>query len=561
MSLRRRIRSLFVACALLIVSASGPDAFALSWDVHLVEPQPNPCRTSVAVGKWGIAVLYSDGQTTGARLAWGGPDAWSFEALSAPADSGTWGRCCTLGNGDLFAVWYHTPLGHSLMTARGRPGAGWEVASKEYVGEMPSAKEQGLSLAIDRVGIPWTLIVTRDTLYPNNGLPKLISPTSGTLLANKIIDLDGRMQYSAGASCDIVIDSSGMMHFAYYRTDTMVLKYRNYPYHDNIWTKPRITEGFESLDGVSLLPLPDGSLAAFFKNNSGNVEKRNLCCRIFSGDVWSAPDTLDAAPGTGGFATSLTDRRGKSYVFYSGGTAGGVRMLTDRTGEWRIHVPDPDSVLGSRCAAALSGDAVVVSYWDALSRAVKTLLVRNEPPSAPSGPNPPDAGVLAAPPDALSWNACSDDESDGVSYSVYASDAKWKTDFLEEGAKILSGEAVLSVDLPDSLRDSSPVFWRLVATDTYGAIREGATWSYEVIPSPTAILTQMPSLSPSATPVPTSVPELTPTWRPSQTTTPMVPSPVSGRGEDKTGCGTNGYSLAIVLFLVPLMLARPLDRK
>ena len=49
------------------------------------------------------------------------------------------------------------------------------------------------------------------------------------------------------------------------------------------------------------------------------------------------------------------------------------------------------------------------------------------------------------------WAPCSDDENDGVTYSVYASDARWKIDALEEDALVLSGEAT-QVNASSNLR-------------------------------------------------------------------------------------------------------------
>ena len=158
-SLRRRIGALFVMLSLFSLLVFSPSAFALSWNTHVIEAQPNPCWTTLAVGEWGTAVLYADGVSTGLRLAWGGPDAWEYESLAPAGASGSWVRCCTLESGDLLAAWYHTPLGHSLMTAVGRPGEAWAVASREFVGVLAEKREMGLSLAMDPSGNPWVACV------------------------------------------------------------------------------------------------------------------------------------------------------------------------------------------------------------------------------------------------------------------------------------------------------------------------------------------------------------------------------------------------------------------
>lgn len=600
-SLRRRIGALFVMLSLFSLLVFSPSAFALSWNTHVIEAQPNPCWTTLAVGEWGTAVLYADGVSTGLRLAWGGPDAWEYESLAPAGASGSWVRCCTLESGDLLAAWYHTPLGHSLMTAVGRPGEEWNVASREFLGVLPDKREMGLSLKVGPFGYPWVACVMCSSTTKKGAL-KLVFPTVSSPDVSMDLGTDPSMR-AVGASCDIVIGDDGTGHLAYFRESPVVIRYRMWSPGQAVQRKDDATMGSEATEGVSLLLSDGGAVTAFFRNNLGN-----LCCKVFSNDLWSASIVLDAGAKTGGFATSLRDSHGKTFVFYSGGGEGGVRLLTDRTGEWKIHVVDPVSILGSRCAATLSGDAVLVSYWDAFSKAVKLLRVENTPPSIPSGPGPADGSELVAAPGLLSWNPCSDDENDGVTYSVYASDKRWKVDALEEDALVLSGEATLSADVPEALRASSPVYWRVVATDSYGSSREGATWSYEVLPSPTptsepsstptpipspttsptsaATNTPTPAVLPTATPTdvpsptpgpgvtPTSVPTPThaptkgpgPTSNPepspsrSPTPTSFVPSPVTGNAESKAGCDATGGSLIVLTLLTPLLLG-PLDRK
>ena len=87
-SLRRCIGPLFVALSLFSLPVFSPSAFALSWNTHVIAEQPNPCWTTLAVGEGGTAVLYADGVSTGLRLAWGGPDAWEYEALAPVGASG-----------------------------------------------------------------------------------------------------------------------------------------------------------------------------------------------------------------------------------------------------------------------------------------------------------------------------------------------------------------------------------------------------------------------------------------------------------------------------------------
>lgn len=615
-SLRRCIGPLFVALSLFSLPVFSPSAFALSWNTHVIEEQPNPCWTTLAVGKWGTAVLYADGVSTGLRLAWGGPDAWEYEALAPVGASGSWVRCCTLESGDLLAAWYHTPLGHSLMTAVGRPGEEWNVASREFLGVLSEKREMGLSLAMDPSGNPWVACVTCSPTTKKGAL-KLVFPT----MSSPDVSMDlGTLpkEEAVGASCDIVIGDDATGHLAYFRKSPVVIRYRTWSPGEAVQEKTSATMGSEATEGVSLLLSDGGAVTAFFRNNLGN-----LCRKVFSNDSWSASFVLDAGADTGGFATSLRDSHGKAYVFYSGGTEGGVRLLTDRTGEWKIHVVDPDSILGSRCAATLSGDAVLVSYWDAFSKAVKLLRVGNTPPSIPSGPDPADGSQITSAPTNFAWSPCSDDENDGVTYSVYASDARWKVDALEGDALVLSGEATLSVDVPEALRASSPVYWRVAATDSYGSSREGPTWSYEVLPSPTptsepsstptpipspttpptpaATSTPTPGIVPSVTPTeipsptsapapsvspgitltptptstPTSVPTPThvPTQGPAPTSNPgpspsgastptsFVPSPVAGKAESKAGCDAMGGSLVVLTLLAPLLLSGPLDRK
>jgi hypothetical protein len=551
-------------------------------------------------------VLCADGVSSGLRLAWGGPGAWEYETLAAFASSGSWVRCCTLESGELFAVWYYTLQGHSLMTAQGRPGASWQIVSREFLGELEKKRDMGLGLALDPSGNPWVAFVRVNASTPR-GILRLMFPTIPR--STKDIDYEDTTS-SVGASCDITVDSSGQGHLAFFRTNNMSLRNRRWSLEAGRSGLSVMNADIGISEGISLLVGDGGEVAAFFRSGSGK-----LCRKIFSNDIWSASVVLDAGANTGGFATSLRDSHGKSYVFYSGGTDGGVRLLTDRTGVWEIHVVDPDSVLGSRCAAALSGDAVLVSYWDALSKAVKLLYVGNTPPSTPSDPDPADGSEPASAPKDLSWAACSDDENDGVTYSVYASDARWKIDALEEDALVLSGEPNCSADVPETLKDSSPVYWRVVATDSYGSAREGPTWSYAVLPTPS------PSPEPSSTPTPTVSPVMTPTSAPAPTTSPtpvatgaptpvvvpsamptgtpepslsptsvptpthapthgpgptsnpepspsrsptptsLVPSPVAGNAESKAGCDATGGSLVVLMLLAPLLLPGPLDRK
>jgi hypothetical protein len=97
------------------------------------------------------------------------------------------------------------------MTAVGRPGEAWAVASREFLGVLAEKRELGLSLAVDPSGNPWVACVTCSPTTKKGAL-KLVFPTMSS--PDVSTDLGTLPKEELWGSCDIVIGNDGVGHLA-----------------------------------------------------------------------------------------------------------------------------------------------------------------------------------------------------------------------------------------------------------------------------------------------------------------------------------------------------------
>jgi formylglycine-generating enzyme required for sulfatase activity len=99
-----------------------------------------------------------------------------------------------------------------------------------------------------------------------------------------------------------------------------------------------------------------------------------------------------------------------------------------------------------------------------------TIAAGNNPPTAPSSPNPADlaTGVSTSP--TLSWS-CSDPDGDAITYDVYLdmNNPPTKQVATGQGPKTFAATG---------LTNNTPYFWKIVAKDSKGATTTGPVWKF-----------------------------------------------------------------------------------
>ncbi len=105
----------------------------------------------------------------------------------------------------------------------------------------------------------------------------------------------------------------------------------------------------------------------------------------------------------------------------------------------------------------------------------------NQPPSQPSSPSPADASVDQAINSILSW-ACSDPESDPITYDVYFGETN--------PPSIVSPGQTGTTYYPGTLSDSTTYYWKITVHDDHSHNTEGPVWSFS-----TEICYQLPSIA------------------------------------------------------------------
>jgi len=102
-------------------------------------------------------------------------------------------------------------------------------------------------------------------------------------------------------------------------------------------------------------------------------------------------------------------------------------------------------------------------------RCIKTFFTPNNPPNAPSNPNPLDEATAVETDVILSW-FCSDPDGDDLTYNIY-----FGTDPNPTLIQLQYPETYFD---PGQLVENTTYHWKIVAYDIYGDSTEGAVWSF-----------------------------------------------------------------------------------
>jgi uncharacterized protein (TIGR02145 family) len=102
-------------------------------------------------------------------------------------------------------------------------------------------------------------------------------------------------------------------------------------------------------------------------------------------------------------------------------------------------------------------------------RCIKTFFTPNNPPNAPSNPNPVDEATAVETDVILSW-FCSDPDGDDLTYNIY-----FGTDPNPTLIQLQYPETYFD---PGQLVENTTYHWKIVAYDIYGDSTEGAVWSF-----------------------------------------------------------------------------------
>jgi hypothetical protein len=102
--------------------------------------------------------------------------------------------------------------------------------------------------------------------------------------------------------------------------------------------------------------------------------------------------------------------------------------------------------------------------------------VTNQPPTAPTTPNPQDNETDVATTVTLSWT-CSDPDGDTLTYDVYFGT-------LENPTLVKEGNTTTSYTV-ENLNPNTKYYWKVVAKDGKGGVKEGPVWSFTTASSGT----------------------------------------------------------------------------
>jgi hypothetical protein len=133
-------------------------------------------------------------------------------------------------------------------------------------------------------------------------------------------------------------------------------------------------------------------------------------------------------------------------------------------GDYVVNVEKNGYYPGSTSVGVISGKTTQAFI------SLKDIQSNNNPPKKPFSPIPEDGASFYNTKITLSWD-CSDPESDPIKYDVYLS----KTN---PPATKVSSELEDKSFVAKNLEDSTTYYWKVVATDFYGASSESPIWSF-----------------------------------------------------------------------------------
>jgi len=104
-----------------------------------------------------------------------------------------------------------------------------------------------------------------------------------------------------------------------------------------------------------------------------------------------------------------------------------------------------------------------------------TVALSNQPPNTPSAPSPADQSTKESTGVDLSWS-CADPENDPITYDVYFGSSS-------SPPLVQLGQSGKSYD-PGPLNNSTPYFWKIVATDNQSHSISGPVWKFTTVGNP-----------------------------------------------------------------------------
>lgn len=120
----------------------------------------------------------------------------------------------------------------------------------------------------------------------------------------------------------------------------------------------------------------------------------------------------------------------------------------------------------------LHGNLLVLFVVLVLAGCIVRVPTPNNPPAKPSNPSPTDKAqnISLVPTLTLSWE-CSDPDNDSLTYDIYLGE--------DTPTLVKSGYTKTSYT-PDTLSYDKTYYWKVVAKDAKGAVKEGDIWSFTV---------------------------------------------------------------------------------
>jgi hypothetical protein len=103
------------------------------------------------------------------------------------------------------------------------------------------------------------------------------------------------------------------------------------------------------------------------------------------------------------------------------------------------------------------------------------LVIENQPPNAPSNPDPSDGATGVDVNADLSWT-CSDPDGDPLTYDVY-----FEADDSTPDVIVSSNQSGTTYDPPGNLEFNTQYYWQIIAWDDYGASNNSLIWSFTTL--------------------------------------------------------------------------------
>jgi hypothetical protein len=142
------------------------------------------------------------------------------------------------------------------------------------------------------------------------------------------------------------------------------------------------------------------------------------------------------------------------------------------TVDYAYYTPDPDYIGNDTFTYTITdnnGSAGVTAT-------VNITVVLNNPPNAPSDPNPENSSTNVSVDANLSWN-CSDPDGDSLTYDVYFNTNTTPT-------QVAWNQTDASYNPPETMNFNTTYYWQIVAWDNHNASTTGPIWHFTTISEP-----------------------------------------------------------------------------